>query len=152
MSEAAICEYLNVTAALIPSGGRLFVAQRPPWKRYGHLWEFPGGKVEKGEGFQESLVREIEEELCLRIAATDLFRTISYHENNSAIHLHAYWCVISGGQFCLREHVAFRWAKISELRGIALTTIDRLLVPFLEILTTLPRNPRQINPCMRAQP
>ena len=56
-----------VTAALISSQGRLFVAQRPPWKKFGLLWEFPGGKVEPGEGLEQSLVREIKEELCLDI-------------------------------------------------------------------------------------
>ena len=67
-----------VTAALIPSGGRLFVAQRPPWKKFGQLWEFPGGKVEFGEGLEESLVREIREELCIDIRVCGFFKTLSY--------------------------------------------------------------------------
>ena len=125
---------MKVTAALIPSQGRLFVAQRPPWKRFGLLWEFPGGKVEPGEGLEQSLIREIREELCLDIKVRGLFRTICQQDLEPAIDLHAYWCEISGGTLCLSEHVAFMWANISELKQINLTRADRLLIPFLESL------------------
>ncbi len=125
---------MKVTAALIPSQGRLFVAQRPPCKKFGLLWEFPGGKVEPGESLEQSLIREIREELCLDIKVLGLFRTIRQQEAEPSIDLHAYWCEISGGTLCLSEHVAFMWANISELKQINLTRADRLLIPFLESL------------------
>lgn len=127
-----------VTAALISSQGRLFVAQRPPWKKFGLLWEFPGGKVEPGEGLEQSLVREIREELCLDIRVRGLFKKISQQEPDFAIDLHAYWCAISGGTLRLTEHIAFKWADLSELKQIDFTQADRLLVPFLESLPVFP--------------
>ncbi len=129
---------MRVTAALIPSQGRLFVAQRPPWKKFGLLWEFPGGKVEPGESLQQSLVREIREELCLDITVRSLFKNICHEEEDFGIDLHAFWCEISGGTLCLSEHVAFRWANLSELKRIHLTRADCLLIPFLEDLPELP--------------
>lgn len=127
-----------VTAALISSQGRLFVAQRPPWKKFGLLWEFPGGKVEPGEGLEQSLVREIKEELCLDIHVRGLFKKISQQGPDFAIDLHAYWCAICGGTLCLIEHIAFMWANLSELKQIDFTQADRLLIPFLESLPVFP--------------
>ncbi|MGD0399480.1 MAG: (deoxy)nucleoside triphosphate pyrophosphohydrolase [Syntrophobacteraceae bacterium] len=123
---------MMVTAALISSQGRLFVAQRPPWKKFGLLWEFPGGKVEPGEGLEQSLVREIKEELCLDIRVCGLFKKVSQLEPDFTIDLHAYWCAICGGTLCLAEHIAFMWANLSELKQIDFTKADRLLIPFLE--------------------
>lgn len=128
-----------VTAALIPEGKRIFVAQRPPWKKFGLLWEFPGGKVEIGEELEASLIREIREELCLEVVVHKFFRTISYSDRDFSIDLHVFWCAVSGGQMCLREHVAFKWAYISELKGMRLTEADRLLIPYLEGLSEFPR-------------
>jgi len=129
---------MKVTAALISSQGRLFVAQRPPWKKFGLLWEFPGGKVEPGEGLEQSLVREIKEELCLDIRVRGLFKKISQHDSDFSIELHAYWCVICGGTLRLVEHVAFMWADLAELKRIDFTQADRLLIPFLESLPGFP--------------
>jgi mutator protein MutT len=129
---------MKVTAALIPLQGRLFVGQRPPWKKFGLLWEFPGGKVEPGEGLEQSLVREIKEELCLDINVRELFKKIRHEEHDFGIDLHAYWCEVSGGRLCLSEHVAFMWANLSELRGINLTRADSLLIPFLEGVSEFP--------------
>ena len=129
---------MRVTAALISSQGRLLVAQRPPWKKFGLLWEFPGGKVEPGEGLEESLVREIREELCLDIRVQSLFKIISRKGPDFEIDLHAYWCKISGGTLCLLEHVAITWAGLPELKQMDFTAADRLLIPFLEKLPEFP--------------
>jgi 8-oxo-dGTP diphosphatase len=129
---------MRVTAALITSQERLLVAQRPPWKKFGLLWEFPGGKVEPGEGLEESLVREIKEELCLDIRVLALFKNICQQEQDFDLDLHAYWCEIRGGTLRLLEHVAFMWAGLSELKGMDFTKADRLLIPFLERLPEFP--------------
>jgi 8-oxo-dGTP diphosphatase len=114
------------------------VAQRPPSKKFGLLWEFPGGKVEPGEGLEQSLIREIREELCLDIKVRGLFRTIRQQDLEPPIDLHAYWCEISGGTLCLSEHVAFMWVNVSELKQMNFTKADRLLIPFLESLPEFP--------------
>jgi len=130
---------MKVTAALIPSEGRLLAAQRPPWKKFGLLWEFPGGKVEPGEGLEESLVREIKEELCLDIRVRGLFKEISQQGHDLEINLHAYWCEIRGGTLQLLEHVAITWANPSELKQMDFTKADRLLIDLLEKLPEFPK-------------
>jgi len=94
--------------------------------------------VEPGEGLEESIVREIKEELCLDICVRGLFRHIRQQDRDFSIDLHAFWCEICGGTLRLLEHVAFMWANISELNRIDFTKADRLLIPHLEELGELP--------------
>src|SRR6266702_2195386 len=54
---------LVVACALIDTDGRVLIAQRPPGKAMAGLWEFPGGKVEMGERPEQTLIRELKEEL-----------------------------------------------------------------------------------------
>jgi 8-oxo-dGTP diphosphatase len=59
---------LVVACALIDADGRVLLAKRPPGRPLAGLWEFPGGKVERGETPEAALIRELEEELSIRIA------------------------------------------------------------------------------------
>jgi 8-oxo-dGTP diphosphatase len=128
----------QVTAALITKQGKLFIAQRPPLKKYGLLWEFPGGKVESDESLEESLIREIDEELCWDIRVGDLFEHVRYVQDDLNIDLYAFWCAIRGGKFCLREHVKYYWAHPSELKNFGFTKADYKLVLSIERLSELP--------------
>ena len=127
-----------MTAALIPCRGRIFIAQRPPHKKFGLLWEFPGGKVESGETLQSSLEREIHEELCWKIQVGDLFQHVRFRLQEISIDLYAFWCVVQAGSLCLREHVAYYWAYPHEFARFEFTLADRSLVNALEKLPNLP--------------
>ena len=61
-----------VALALIDSEGRVLMQRRPETSAHGGLWEFPGGKIESGEGPAAALVREIAEELGLNLCEDDL--------------------------------------------------------------------------------
>lgn len=132
---------LRVTAALIPSEGRIFIAQRPSHKKFGLLWEFPGGKVEVGETLEESLEREIREELCWKVRVGSLFKKVRYEGDNLRLDLHAFWCTIQGGAFRLREHAAYCWASPGQLKEFHFTEADRELLPLIEGLGALPETP-----------
>mgnify|MGYP004616124937 CR=1 FL=1 len=59
---------INVVAAIIKNGeGKILITQRNLKKSQGGLWEFPGGKIEKGETREEAIIREIKEELTIEI-------------------------------------------------------------------------------------
>lgn len=67
---------LKVVAALIESDGRVLVCQRRRGDRFGLLWEFPGGKVEPGEGLAAALARELSEELGVEApVGPEVYRT-----------------------------------------------------------------------------
>lgn len=129
---------IRVTAALIVERGRIFIAQRPPQKKYGSLWEFPGGKVEHGETLEESLQREIMEELCWNVAVKKLFRCVRQRLEDFDIHVYAYWCSILDGELHLKEHVDHYWSLPGELHRFAFTRPDQTIVSSLEILDELP--------------
>lgn len=59
-------------AALINADGLVLLAQRPPGKAMAGLWEFPGGKIESGETPEQALVRELAEELRIKVSESDL--------------------------------------------------------------------------------
>lgn len=128
----------KVTAALITSNGRIFIAQRPPDKKFGLRWEFPGGKVESGESLEASLVREIGEELCWIIRVGKLFEHVHFNLQDFSLDLFAFWCTIEGGSLYLREHVAYHWAAPKELGQFEFTLADQRLVASLERISTIP--------------
>lgn len=130
--------HMKVTAALICAESRIFIAQRPPAKKFALQWEFPGGKVEPGEGLRDSLAREIEEELSWQVHVGDLFHHLRHSYADFSIELYAYWCTVKHGGLFLREHVAFHWASIAELRQFDFTSADVEVVCRLEQLKQLP--------------
>jgi 8-oxo-dGTP diphosphatase len=130
--------YYRVTAALITVHGRLFIAQRPPNKKFGLCWEFPGGKVDPDESLEHCLRREIREELNWEIHVGELFEHIRHEQDAFRIDLFAFWSGVSGGQLELREHVACEWVSIPALHRYTFTEADRLLIERLERLSTLP--------------
>jgi mutator protein MutT len=58
---------IRVLAAVISREGRWLLCRRPPHKRHGGCWEFPGGKLEEGEGLLEAALRELREELAVEV-------------------------------------------------------------------------------------
>jgi 8-oxo-dGTP diphosphatase len=130
--------HYRVTAALITAHGRLFIAQRPPNKKFGLCWEFPGGKVDLDESLQHCLQREIREELNWEIHVGELFEHIHHEQDAFRIDLFAFWSGVCGGRLELREHVACDWVSIPALHHYAFTEADRLLIERLEQLPALP--------------
>jgi len=129
--------YPRVTAALIISRGRFFIARRPAHKSFGLCWEFPGGKVEPGESLEQSLVREIREELCWEIGVRELFQRVRHRSEGFSIELYAFWCEILGGEMCLKEHIAFEWVRPDEMSSFAFTHADRELARLLALLPSV---------------
>jgi ADP-ribose pyrophosphatase YjhB (NUDIX family) len=73
-----------VAAAMIDGLGRVLLQRRPEGKQHGGLWEFPGGKVEAGEGPVQALIREIDEELGVALSAADITPLSFAHADDSS--------------------------------------------------------------------
>jgi len=87
---------VEVSAALIFRDGKLLITRRHKDSHLGGLWEFPGGKREPGETFEQCLVREIREELGVEITVGELFEEISHVYDSTPSPPNSKWQVASG--------------------------------------------------------
>ncbi len=99
----------DVVAAIIKKGDLYLIAQRNRDKYMGLRWEFPGGKVESDETFQEALSREIQEELGITIDVHNKIAEERYKDDKINIVLHYYICSQSSGEIELNEHENIAW-------------------------------------------
>jgi 8-oxo-dGTP diphosphatase len=110
---------LHVVGAILLEGDRVLVARRAPHKSAAGLWEFPGGKVEPGESPSSALVREIEEELALKIEALKTFDVSETLVGDTVIRLEVIICQVIG-DFTGKssDHDSFMWAAAADLESL----------------------------------
>jgi 8-oxo-dGTP diphosphatase len=124
---------LVVAAALVDPDGRVLIAQRPEGKQLAGLWEFPGGKVETGERPEETLIRELSEELRITVKEPCLapltFASHRYEDFHLLMPL--YICRRWEGTPVAVEHTAIRWVKPVRLRDFPMPPADEPLIPAL---------------------
>jgi len=122
--------------ALIDPDGRVLVAQRPAGKTMGGLWEFPGGKMEPGERPEDTLIRELREELGIEVKEACLapfsFASHSYADFHLLMPL--YVCRRWEGTPEPREHSALKWLRPKELTDLPMPPADIPLIPLLRDL------------------
>jgi mutator protein MutT len=123
---------VEVSAALIFRDGRLLVTQRKTGSHLGGLWEFPGGKREPGETFEECLVREIREELGIEISVGNLLEEIFHDYPEKTVHLKFFACKISSGEPQPLDCAACKWIAQSELDDHEFPAADARLLQKLK--------------------
>lgn len=107
---------IYVAAAVIEDGlGNVFLAKRPDDKHQGGLWEFPGGKVEVGESSQAALIRELEEEVGIRVLHSHPLIQVPYHYTDKSVFLDVFRVTAFSGQPWGKEGQEVRWVAVSEL-------------------------------------
>lgn len=119
---------LRVLAAVLEKNGLWLIAKRKRGDRFAGLWEFPGGKLERGETPEECLVRELSEELGIGIEVGRCLGSVRYSSPAIDIELVAYRASHLSGSFCLQDHEEVRWVSPSEISLYALTEPDKLLL------------------------
>jgi 8-oxo-dGTP diphosphatase len=127
---------LVAACALVDADGRVLLAQRPDGKSMAGLWEFPGGKVEAGERPEESLIRELNEELGIVVKEECLapltFASHLYPDFHLLMPL--YVCRRWEGFVEAREKQRLKWVRPSELRNYPMPPADEPLIPHLTAL------------------
>lgn len=122
---------INVVAAIIRNEDRIFATQRG----HGHGkggWEFPGGKIERGETPEEALLREIREELDTEIEVGNLFEIVEYDYPEFHLSMKCYWCKVVSGELLLKVHMASRWLSKEELFDVEWLPADVGLIKKLQ--------------------
>lgn len=122
---------VEVVAAIIRKDGKFFATQRG----YGEFkdgWEFPGGKIEPGESFEDALIREIKEELDTDIEAEKFLDTIEYDYPTFHLTMYCFLCRVVSGDLALKEHEAARWLSKEQLHTVDWLPADLELIENLK--------------------
>lgn len=105
----------QVVAALIRRGNCFLICRRPAHKTRGLLWEFVGGKVEKGETKQQALARECMEELAVEIAVGPVYMQVVHPYPDMTVELTLFDAAITVGEPQLLEHCEIAWITPQEI-------------------------------------
>ena len=105
----------EVTAAIIHRDDKILICRRLADDECGLLWEFPGGKREKGESLEECILREIREELLVEIELLGIFATSIYHFNDVEVHFTVYRARLLRGEPQLIVHDAIEWIHVEDV-------------------------------------
>jgi 8-oxo-dGTP diphosphatase len=127
---------LVAACALVDADGRVLLAQRPPGKAMAGLWEFPGGKVETGERPEETLIRELKEELGIAVQEACLapltFASHCYPDFHLLMPL--YVCRRWEGTVTAMEGQSLKWVRPNKLRDYPMPPADEPLISHLMTL------------------
>jgi len=106
---------IDVAAALIFRDGKLLITRRRDDAHLGGLWEFPGGKREPDETFEQCLVRELREELGVKSSVSELFEEVTHTYPEKTVRLKFFICRLARGEPQPLGCAAVKWAGKSEL-------------------------------------
>lgn len=106
-------------AIITDEKSRYLIAKRPEHVMLGGLWEFPGGKQEKGESVEQTIIREIAEELGVEIQVRELLEPVKHIYSHFSVTLHPGLCDIINGEPAARESQEIKWVEKSELKNYA---------------------------------
>ena len=116
---------LEVVAGIIYKNNKFLIAQRNLKKSQGGLWEFPGGKVENGETYEEALTREIKEEFNADIEVKEYVGENIHHYPERDIKLLFYKANLLSEKIELLEHEDYKWITKNEKNNFNFAEADK---------------------------
>lgn len=123
---------IEVAAGVVFHGERLLITRRPASVHLGGLWEFPGGKREPDETWEQCLARELREELAIEVVVERLFDEIRHAYEDRTVHLKFFLCRWTSGEPTALGCDRFKWIEPSGLRDHAFPPADAALLSKLE--------------------
>jgi 8-oxo-dGTP diphosphatase len=126
---------IEVVAGIIFFEDKILCVQRPKNKLtyISEKYEFPGGKIEKGETNIEALNRELLEELNLNVDIKAFFTTVIHEYPDFELTMHSYLCEVDTKEVVLNEHISLEWLDVKELKkldwaGADIPIVDKLIM------------------------
>ena len=124
---------IEVVAAIIFFEDQILCVQRAKNKLpyISEKFEFPGGKIEKGESKEEALRRELNEELHINVEPKTFYATVVHEYPDFEITMHCYTCEVKTKDLILKEHIDLKWLPVDELSALDWAAAD---IPIVEKL------------------
>ncbi len=123
---------VEVAAGLVFRQGELLITQRHAQTHLGGLWEFPGGKREPGESFEDCLARELGEELGIEVSIGELIESLTHAYPEKIVLLKFYRCDWRRGEPQLLACAAFKWIRAEQLQDYHFPPADERLLGRLQ--------------------
>jgi len=114
----------EVTCAIIMEDGKVLITQRSESMPHPLQWEFPGGKMKPGESPERCIIREIAEELNVKISVEQLLPTVEYAYPGKEIRLIPFICNLVSGEIDLRQHRSYEWINREQLEDYSMLGAD----------------------------
>ncbi len=129
--DGTVLKYVRVVAAVIRDNDKIFATARG-YGEFKGWWEFPGGKIEKGETPEQALVREIKEELTATIKVEDLIHTIEYDYPTFHLSMDCFFAKLEEGDLVLKEAESAKWLTRDELDSVNWLPADKELIEIIK--------------------
>ena len=123
---------IEVVAAVIYKDDKFLIAKRNSKKSQGGLWEFPGGKVEHNETYEQALVREIKEELDSLIKVDNYIGENIHKYSDKTIKLIFYKATLLDDKIKLLEHEDYKWITKKDKDNFEFADADKIVFDLLE--------------------
>lgn len=125
---------IEVCAAIIINNNKILLTQRG-YGEYKDKREFPGGKIEENETKEETIIREIKEELDASIKVEKFLTKVEYDYTSFYLKMNVFIASLTSSHLLFKEHESYKWIDISELNdldALDLLPADRLIIPYLK--------------------
>lgn len=107
---------IESVAAILMKGDEVLIVKKDPSHKLAGLWEFPGGKLEKGENDETCLIREMDEELSIQIEVKELLVQYTFTLPKNTLKISAYFIDHKAKEIVLTEHSELRWVPVGDLK------------------------------------
>ena len=125
---------IEVCAAIILNNNKILLTQRG-YGEYKDKWEFPGGKIEENETKEETIIREIKEELDATIKVEKFLTKVEYDYTSFYLKMNVFIASLTSSHLLFKEHESYKWidiSKLNDLDALDLLPANRLIIPYLK--------------------
>ena len=122
---------IQVVCGIISNDGKVFIARRKDGKSLAGYWEFPGGKIEVGELENEALIRELDEELNMKVEIIKHLGAFVHYYENFSLNLIGFKCNLIKWNGMMTDHDKAEWVLPVELVKYKFAEAD---LPFLDMI------------------
>ena len=121
----------DIAAGIVVQKGKILITRRKLDGLLGGLWEFPGGKLQKGEDAQSACIREIREETGLDVHVTDRLTTVKHAYTHFKINMDVFYCKARPGRVRLNGPIDFKWISLKQIDQFAFPKANLKFIPLI---------------------